>query len=109
MRKFLVLCAVGLVGAAFASSANAVIIDGGDLAGCSGLANCPVTGATISADGGTLEGKSFDGQFGLGVAGATGGEIDFGESLSVAFDVNAVLDAFRIVFFYNGPEFGDAN
>jgi hypothetical protein len=46
---------------------------------------------------------------GLGIEGSTAGEIDINESISGAFSTPVVLNAFRLLFIYNGPEFGDPN
>lgn len=44
---------------------------------------------------------------GLGVSGATSGEIDNGETVTVDFLGSVNLESFEIIVFYNGSEFGD--
>ncbi len=102
---------VALFGASlcFNASANATVVDESDLAGCDWMASCAVDGAQLSGVGGLLDGKTVAGQFGLGISGRTGGEIDPGESLLVEFDKDVLVEAFRLVFLFNGPEFGDPN
>ncbi|MEX0643973.1 MAG: PEP-CTERM sorting domain-containing protein [Parvularculaceae bacterium] len=113
MRKFLGACAAGLMGLFLASTASAVTLLEADLDDCDNLNLCDLNGLTLQANGANvLDGKSYAGQFGLGVLSdldPTVGEINFGESISAVFDFNAILSSFRIVFFYNGDEFGDVN
>lgn len=73
------------------------------------MASCAVPGATVTGTGGLLQSKTVAGQQGLGVAGKTNGEIDFGEWLTVTFDKNVYVDSFKVSAFFNGPEFGDHN
>lgn len=109
MRSVLVgsLALASILGGA--GAANAATITTADLVSCSGLVSCTLADATVSGSPNALQAKTVAGQQGLGVAGKTGGEIDNGEWLTVAFDSNVFLDAFKVVFFYNGPEFGDSN
>lgn len=44
---------------------------------------------------------------GLGVTGATSGEIDHQETVTLDFGGSVNLASFEIIVFYNGPEFGD--
>jgi hypothetical protein len=60
---------------------------------------------TITASA-ALVTKTYSGLTGLGVAGATAGEIDVNEWLLVDLTVPQKLSEFSLAFFYNGPEFG---
>lgn len=103
-----ILAALGALGVmAAGSAASAATITTADLVACSGLYSCAVPGATVTGSPGKLQSKTVAGQQGLGVAGKTGGEIDYGEWLTVTFDRNVHIDAFKLVFLYNGDEFGD--
>jgi hypothetical protein len=90
----------------------ASIIDLGT-AGCSGVSCGPLayTGGTLmlAAVGGNFETKSLNGATGLGVSGQTPGEIDVNEFINGTFSSAVTLDAFQVLFIYNGPEFGDPN
>ena len=104
------LGAAAFAAATFAGvSASAATITTADLIACSGLSTCAVPGATVTGSPGLLQSKTVAGQQGLGVAGKTNGEIDFGEWLTVTFDRNVQIDAMKLVFLFNGPEFGDKN
>lgn len=109
MRKLFGACAAGFASLALASAANATTVSSADLSACDGLAVCPLADLTVSASGGdgVLQSKSFGGETGLGIAGDTSGEIDIDEVMTISFNVDSIVNAFRIVFFYNGPEFGD--
>jgi hypothetical protein len=109
MRSFLIGAAAFAAAIGAGAVASAAAITTADLIACSGLSSCSVPGATVTGSPGKLQTKTVAGQQGLGVAGKTSGEIDFGEWLTVAFDKNVYIDAFKLVFFYNGPEFGDKN
>ncbi|MDZ7628565.1 MAG: PEP-CTERM sorting domain-containing protein [Parvularculaceae bacterium] len=107
----IVLAAAAAFAGAFGvtAAASAATITTADLVACNGLSACSVPGATVTSSPGLLQTKTVAGQQGLGVAGKTNGEIDHGEWLTVAFNENVLLDAFKVVFLYNGPEFGDKN
>ncbi|MEQ8936860.1 MAG: hypothetical protein RIE56_13805 [Amphiplicatus sp.] len=109
MRKLLATAVAGFIGCAIAApAANAGLINEAALAACVGQAVCNVGGTTITpSGGGNLDSKTVDGQFGLGIAGQTGGEIDINESMHIAFNADVILNAIKIVFIYNGPEYGD--
>lgn len=111
MRKILAALAAGAAGMALASAAHATIITEADFVpACQGVAFCVVDGATITATGGLLDPKSggTPSHTGLGVSGQTSGEIDIdGEAITIDFSIAQVINTFRIVFFYNGPEFED--
>ncbi len=113
MRKFLGACVAGVASLLIASAASAITLLETDLDDCDNLNFCDLTGLTLQANGANvLDGKSYAGQFGLGVLSDlddTPGEINFGESIEAVFDFNAILNSFRVVFFYNGDEFGDNN
>ena len=76
---------------------------------CSGTVCGPIgaVGLTLTATGGNFGYKTFNGATGLGVSGATPGEIDLGESISGTFNEGVTVGSFRLLFIYNGPEFGD--
>jgi hypothetical protein len=103
-----VLAAAAAVAVSF-GAASAATISTADLVACNGLSTCAVPGATVTGSPGKLQTKTVAGQQGLGVAGKTNGEIDFGEWLTVTFDSKVYIDAFKLVFLFNGPEFGDKN
>ena len=68
------------------------------------------TGATLTlSSNGNFEYKELNGATGLGISGVgiTGGEIDVGEFVTGTFSVPTVIESFRVLFLYNGPEFGD--
>lgn len=93
-----------------AGAAQAVVIDDTDLAACNGLDPCSVApGVTVTADpnGLVLEVKNFNGAQGLGVSGQTGGEIDIGELMTFSFANPEIISSIKLLFIYNGPEFGD--
>ncbi len=71
--------------------------------------SCTVSGATLTANGGTgFILKSANGASGLGVAGgASGNEIDIGQSILVTFPAPQSVAAIQVLFLYNGPEFND--
>jgi hypothetical protein len=66
-------------------------------------------GVSFTATGGNLALKTVAGVVGLGVSGgASGGEIDLGQSLTVSFtSAPQYVGALTLAFLYNGPEFGD--
>lgn len=70
----------------------------------------PFTGGTLTlSSNGNFEYKDLNGERGLGVSGSghTGGEIDVNEHVTGTFSTPTVVEAFRLLFLYNGPEFGD--
>jgi len=68
----------------------------------------PPSGVTFTPTGGSLQLKTVAGVVGLGVTGgASGGEIDIGQRLSVAFTDPQYIGAISLAFLYDGPEFGD--
>ncbi len=103
------ILAAAAAAAASLGAASAATISTADLALCNGLSACVAPGATVTGSPGSLQMKTVAGQQGLGVAGKTNGEIDFGEWLTVTFDSKVFIDAFKLVFLFNGPEFGDKN
>lgn len=109
MRNFLIGAAASAAVLGAGAAASAAAITAADLVACSGMASCSVPGATVTGTGGLLQSKTVGGQPGLGVAGKTGGEIDYGEWLTVTFDKNVFIDAFKVSAFFNGAEFGDNN
>jgi hypothetical protein len=108
-----VLAAAGLFGAFSAGATRtegAISIDVAALkaAGCFNQAACTVEGANVSAVGGTIAKKTLNGGAGFGVnGGPAGGEIDIGEALSIDYGGPRSVLAIKVLFLYNGPEFGD--
>ena len=104
-------CAVALLFTP--ATTQAAIIDL-STAACAGTSCGPLDAVglidlTLTSQGGNFEYKSFNGETGLGVSGQTGGEIDLRESIDGLFTGPVNFDAFRVLFIYNGPEFGDPN
>ena len=63
---------------------------------------------TFTASGGNLDSKTIASVTGVGVSGATGGEIDIGEAiLAASFTSPATLTSFILAFLYDGPEYND--
>jgi hypothetical protein len=109
-----VLAAAGVLGftmAGGASAQEAFSIDANALtaAGCFGQSACVLDQATLSTgSGGVLAKKDLNGATGFGVSGGSAGsEIDIGEKLRVEFGDARSIVAIKILFLYNGPEFGD--
>jgi hypothetical protein len=108
-----VLAAAGLLGfmsAGGAGAEEAIAIDAGSLTanGCFGYSSCALDGAGITTTGGVLAKKTSSGATGFGVSGGpSGSEIDIGETLRVDFDQSRSIIAIKVLFLYNGPEFGD--
>jgi len=81
---------------------------------CLGLATCNdlvVEGGLtldLNATGGNFGLKTLNGATGLGVTGgASGNEIDLGQSINGEFSAPAIVSSFRLLFLYNGLEFLD--
>ena len=112
-RSWLLGIAV-VVGSALTSPPGAragTIVDLG-AAGCAGLVVCapliyPDGVLTLTADGGTFTTKTRNGATGLGISGSTRGEIDVLEYVRGGFSTAVSLDAFTVLFLYNGGEFND--
>ncbi len=105
-----VLAVVGLAASSVAGAANTITIDPGSLqaAGCFGLTSCTVEGVGVSTVGGPLVQKSLNGATGFGVnGGASGPEIDIGETLNVNFGEPRSVVAIKVLFLFNGPEYND--
>ncbi|HEU4516515.1 MAG TPA: hypothetical protein VFR77_04355, partial [Steroidobacteraceae bacterium] len=114
-RLLVVRAAMGAAGLAImlvsgAARAQQTRIDPSALqsAGCFGQAACDVEGVQLSVSSGTLVSKVLNGATGFGVSGgASGPEIDIGETLNVdAGEARNVLEI-QFLFLFNGPEFGD--
>jgi hypothetical protein len=97
------LCA-GLLTATPARAATIDLVTGTP---CAGLTTCTVGLLTLTATGGTFDYKTFNGATGLGVSGATSGEIDVNERVDGTFSTRQYLNSLQVLFLYNGPEFGD--
>ncbi len=71
--------------------------------------SCTVSGATLTANGGTgFVFKSLNGASGLGVGGGTSGnEIDIGQSILLTFPAPQSVAAIQVLFLFNGAEFND--
>jgi hypothetical protein len=95
--------AMAFVGAAQAGS----LLDSSMYGAIAGTNNATVNGVTFTSTPGNFIVKSFNGVSGLGITGgATGDEIDIGETAKMSFGAQVVSD-FSVSFLYNGPEFGD--
>jgi hypothetical protein len=104
---------IGGIAALFVSAgaASAATITGAQLASaCNSVTNCnPVAGVTVSAANGQLVSNTVGGVQGIGNSGATPGEIDTGETVTVQFASPVILNSFTLAAFFNGDEFGDNN
>jgi hypothetical protein len=110
VRAVLAAASVLAVSASNKAGADAINIDPGELAdhGCFGQAACDLDGADIAATGGTLQKKDLNSASGFGVSGgASGPEIDIGQTLRVDFDESRSIVAIKVLFLFNGPEFSD--
>ena len=113
-NRTLFLTIAVVIGATLASprTAQADTIDLSTV-GCSGAICSPLLfpggSLTLTAGGGTFATKTRNGATGLGLTGQTLGEIDPGEFINGTFSTPISLDAFTILFLFNGPEFGDLN
>jgi hypothetical protein len=102
------LIAAAVATASRADDALSIDADALHAAGCFGQTQCTLEGATVKATGGPLAKKQDKGATGFGVNnGASGAEIDVGQSLRVDFDAGRSILAIKVLFLYNGPEFGD--
>ncbi|MDP9198394.1 MAG: hypothetical protein M3O07_04165 [Pseudomonadota bacterium] len=109
-----VLVAAAVFGLSLAGSANAqqvITIDAAalDTAGCFGQPACTVEGVQLAASSpNVLAKKTLNGASGFGVSGgASGNEIDIGETLGVAIGAARNVRSIQFLFLFNGPEFGD--
>ena len=103
-------CLLGFTMGGGASAQVAITIDVNSLTsnGCFGHASCALNGAGVTTTGGVLAKKTSSGATGFGVSGGpSGSEIDIGERLRVDFNESRSIIAIKILFLYNGPEFGD--
>ena len=107
------VCAGALAIALTAAPAQADTIDVVSGSPCVWSLTCgPLrfTGGTLTlTSNGNFEYKVHNGETGLGVSGPghTGGEIDVDEYVTGTFSRPTVVSAFRVLFLYNGPEYGD--
>ncbi|MBK7007047.1 MAG: PEP-CTERM sorting domain-containing protein [Burkholderiales bacterium] len=65
--------------------------------------------ATFTSAPGNFQTKGLDGVFGVGVSGATTGEIDRGESITGTFSQGVQITGIRLGLLFDGPEYGDVN
>ena len=95
-------------GAARAQQTTTIDASALQSAGCFGQAACEVEGVQLSVSSGSFVGKELNGATGFGVSGgASGAEIDIGETLTVdAGEARNVLEI-QFLFLFNGPEYGD--
>jgi hypothetical protein len=107
------LAVAAIIGTSLAGSAGAqettrIDASGLDANGCFGQAACEVEGVQLSVGSGTLAKKSLNGATGFGASGgASGAEIDIGETLNVELDAVRNVLAIKFLFLFNGPEYGD--
>ena len=94
---------------AYNPGGTSILIDSTTWGPCLSLTSCTVSGATMTANGGAgFQAKTFNGATGIGVAGgASGPEIDLGESVAVTFPAPRAVSSIQLLFLYNGPEFND--
>lgn len=91
-----------------ADEALSIDADALHAAGCFGHTTCTLDGATVTATGGPLAKKQDKGATGFGVnGGASGAEIDVGQKLRVDYEAGRSVIAIKVLFLYNGPEYGD--
>lgn len=96
------LCA-GHVGAQTNTTAQDLIN-----AGAVGRTTTSVHGIDFSSQGGSFASKTVAGVTAIGVAGgASGGEIDIGQSITASFASRIAIASFSLAFLFDGPEFGD--
>ena len=110
VRAVLAAASVLAVSASNSAGADALTIDLGriDRHGCFGQAACELDGADIATTGGILRRRSSSASEGFGVSGgASGAEIDIGQTLRVDFDESRSIVAIKILFLFNGPEYSD--
>jgi hypothetical protein len=98
------LLALGLSGQA----ANALTISATDLT--PGASNVVVSGANVSAVGGTFSGKSASGVYGVGVGGGyTDAEIDLaGEGIRFVFEGPLTVTSLDLTFLFAAPAWFDS-
>jgi len=110
-----VYAAAGLLGIFMAGSASAqqtITIDVTALNAnnCFGQVSCTVQGVALSAipSGRVLAAKTLLNASGFGVSGgASGNEIDIGETLRVGIGQARNVQSIKFLFLFNGPEFSD--
>jgi hypothetical protein len=100
------ICLVALMPDDAAAQA-ALTIDPSTWSACVWQPSCVIEGATISAGEGTLAQATLFDATGLGVGGGGGAEINIGESLDIDFGQPREIAAIKILFLFNGPEYGD--
>ena len=99
----LLTASMALAGAAQAGT----LLDASSYATLDNKSNVTIDGVTFTSSGGAFGLKSVNGSSGVGVrGGASGNEIDIGESITMSFAAQIVSD-FSLALLYNGPEFGD--
>lgn len=77
-------------------------------AGALGRTTSSVNGIDFSAQGGSFASKTVAGITAIGVSGgASGGEIDIGQSITASFASRVAIASFSLAFLFDGPEFGD--
>jgi hypothetical protein len=109
IRRSALAAAIVFISLAAAPPAHADPIDLVTGTPCSGLICGPFayTGGVLFLTGsGEFEYKENNGAVGLGVLPGDP-EIEVEESVTGVFSTPVTLEAFRLLFFYNGPEYGD--
>jgi hypothetical protein len=108
------LVAAAVFGSSLAGSAGAqqvITVDASALEAnnCFGLAiGCEVDGVELSTSSGVLARKTLNNVAGFGVSGgASGNEIDIGETLHVGIGQARNVLSIKFLFLFNGPEFSD--
>lgn len=121
VRRLFVVAAL-LASPVLATRAHAATIDLQSASShglCDGQASCVLTDAGLSltltavstGSNPILAYKTVGGALGLGVTASsndrTPGEIDTNESIAGTLDNPWIVDSFKLLFIYNGPEYGD--
>jgi len=105
-----ILLGLATVGAlAFAGAAQAAVINATDFGPLLGTNAGTIAGYNFTSQGGDFGSKTVSGaNLGIGVTGgASGNEIDLGESITMSRSASFTVSSITLAFLYDGPEFGD--
>lgn len=109
-RTLKTLAAAAMLVAGMAASAQTTTAADLIAAGALGHASAVVNGTSFSAQGGNFDAKTVNGVTAVGVSGgASGAEIDIGQSITASFASLTRLTSFSLAFLFDGPEYGDVN
>jgi hypothetical protein len=109
LRSALLACCVAIsLSSPSLQAQEAATIDPSTWGECPGHTSCQVGSATLTSSAGAFAETQANGEVGLGIGGGpAGAEVDIGETLHIAFSTAREVTAIKILFLYNGPEFGD--